>query len=240
MIVSVCHAVTRPIILDVSLRSLSFGPRVPDPSDCPRCHSKNFVPIVYGLPTNETLARARSGEFVLGGCTFRNPQWHCKACAHNWPKDDSYWPTDEEWLAYRFRWERCSKRPDVFLILTARKVRWFFIELGRKLIDDHIRIPLLIRREKPVIARRLALTDGGCRYMVRFRDEVVRVQADTTDPRRLEAHCMKKYSPGIAESRCRESIALQLVLKEAPQYRASMEEAERELRESVNGKIRRT
>lgn len=97
----------------------------------------------------------------------------------------------------------------------------------------------LLRREKPFIARRIALKDGGHRYMVQFRDEVVRVQANRTDPRRLEAHCMKKYSAETAESRCRVSVALRLVLQEAPHYRASMEAAEREWRETIKGRVHR-
>ncbi|HEU0028833.1 MAG TPA: hypothetical protein VFQ25_17140 [Ktedonobacterales bacterium] len=49
---------------------------------CPECGSDSVVPIVYGLPTYETFQRAKSGEFVLGGCFLsdESPGWQCQAC----------------------------------------------------------------------------------------------------------------------------------------------------------------
>ncbi len=40
------------------------------------------VRIVYGRPTEETAARARAGEFRLGGCviTGDDPKWACPKC----------------------------------------------------------------------------------------------------------------------------------------------------------------
>jgi hypothetical protein len=123
----------------------------------------------------------------------------------------------------------------VFLVITARKLRWFFIRLVQKLLEECIQIPLLMRREKPTIEKRIALKDGGHRYMVRFRNEVVRVAPKHGDPNLLEAHCTstKNYLAGTPESRRYEAVAMRLVLDEAPQYRAPMEAAERELRETI-------
>ena len=53
---------------------------------CPRCRANVVVPIGYGLPSTETLARARSGEIVLGGCSLSAglPNRACRACGHRW------------------------------------------------------------------------------------------------------------------------------------------------------------
>jgi hypothetical protein len=98
--------VTRPIILDVSLRSWSPGPHLPEPASCPRSSAKGFVPIVYGLLTEEGMAEAKAGKIACGGCTLDldGPRWCCKRCGHRWPKEGSL-PTQEEHLAWRFRWE---------------------------------------------------------------------------------------------------------------------------------------
>jgi hypothetical protein len=97
-----------------------------------------------------------------------------------------------------------------------------------------IQIPLLIRREKPTIDKRIALKDGGHRYMVQFRNEVVRVAPKLGHPNLLEAHCTsaKNYLAGTPESRRYKAVAIRVVLDEAPQYRAPMEAAERKLREN--------
>jgi hypothetical protein len=232
--------VTRPIILDVSLWSRSVGPRLPEPKACPRCGSRDFVPIVYGLLSEEGMAEARAGKFVCGGCMLDDPRWYCRGCNHRWPKDGP-WPTDEEYLAYRLRWERYSRRPDVFLVITIRKMRWFIVELVQKFMEEYIRIPLLIHREKPAIDKRIALKNGGYRYMVRFRNEVVRVSPKYGDPNLLEAHCTsrKNYLAGTPESRRYKAVAMRLVLDDAPQYRAPMEAAKRELRGTITDHRRR-
>jgi hypothetical protein len=132
----------------------------------------------------------------------------------------------------------------VFLVITARKVRWFFIGLVQKFMEECIRIPLLMRREKPTIDKKIALIalkDGGHRYMVRFRDEVVRVAPKHGNPNLLEAHCtsQKNYLAGTAESRRYKAVAMRLVLDQAPQYRAPMEAAKRELRETIKDQRRK-
>ena len=47
---------------------------------CPYGHKNNIVPIIYGLPTENTLKRANKGKCELGGClvTDCDPKWYCK------------------------------------------------------------------------------------------------------------------------------------------------------------------
>jgi len=67
----------------------SSGPRrsFPKRESCERCHSREVVPICYGLPTEEAFAEAEKGEFVLGGCMVRDALWHCKSCGYRWPEE---------------------------------------------------------------------------------------------------------------------------------------------------------
>lgn len=46
---------------------------------CLKKPSDPIVPIVYGLPTRKTLARAKAGEVHLGGCliTGCDPKYYC-------------------------------------------------------------------------------------------------------------------------------------------------------------------
>jgi hypothetical protein len=43
-------------------------------------HSDQIIPIVYGEPTDETLANVKKGEILHGGCVVdaNSPRWHCK------------------------------------------------------------------------------------------------------------------------------------------------------------------
>ena len=49
---------------------------------CPKCNSKETVPIVYGLPPMELVEEANRGEIALGGCCVvpDQPEWQCKSC----------------------------------------------------------------------------------------------------------------------------------------------------------------
>jgi len=49
---------------------------------CPKCGSRDIVPIRYGLPGPEMTAAADRGEIELGGCCVANddPTLYCKAC----------------------------------------------------------------------------------------------------------------------------------------------------------------
>jgi hypothetical protein len=49
---------------------------------CRVCGSEEILPVVYGLPTPETVARAAMGEVLLGGCVImgEQPGWRCSQC----------------------------------------------------------------------------------------------------------------------------------------------------------------
>jgi hypothetical protein len=49
---------------------------------CPDCGQQEAVPIVYGLPSAETVRGAEQGSFVLGGCVIsgKNPSYQCRVC----------------------------------------------------------------------------------------------------------------------------------------------------------------
>ena len=53
---------------------------------CPKCSSKQSVPILYGYPTYEAALEAEAGKLVLGGCCeeIDGPHYHCKDCEHEW------------------------------------------------------------------------------------------------------------------------------------------------------------
>lgn len=53
---------------------------------CPKCKSKQVIPIQYGLPTLEQVQMARKGKLKDGGCEVEmgSPDWHCKNCRHEW------------------------------------------------------------------------------------------------------------------------------------------------------------
>ena len=57
-----------------------------DAGRCPRCHSDEVVPVVYGMPSAELVEESRAGRVALGGCTIwpDSPEWRCVACGHEW------------------------------------------------------------------------------------------------------------------------------------------------------------
>ena len=58
-------------------------PRMPKKRrGCPKCGSRDVMPIVYGYPLPETMAAANRDEVELGGClvTDWDPTKMCKAC----------------------------------------------------------------------------------------------------------------------------------------------------------------
>jgi len=70
----------------------------PLPDSCPRCGSKQFVHIVYGLLSEEGVARVKAGEFMCGGCSLHpdGPYWYCRVCHYPWPipaGEESLWET---------------------------------------------------------------------------------------------------------------------------------------------------
>ena len=58
---------------------------------CPRCHSDEVVPILYGMPSPEVVEEPRAGRVKLGGCVTwpEAPDWHCVACGHEWRGDEA-------------------------------------------------------------------------------------------------------------------------------------------------------
>jgi hypothetical protein len=60
--------------------------KLPKTFICPKCKSKNVIPIIYGLPGRDLIEQARKGEIELGGCVVRigSPIRKCKKCGHQW------------------------------------------------------------------------------------------------------------------------------------------------------------
>ena len=59
---------------------------------CPKCDSRNIVPILYGMPTMEAREEEMMGNIYLGGCcgTEDAPDRYCNDCEHQWRKTDNY------------------------------------------------------------------------------------------------------------------------------------------------------
>jgi hypothetical protein len=58
------------------------------PADCPKCHSKRFAEIIYGVPHYSEALQAEldSGQKYLGGSWpwDESMQWRCLSCKHEW------------------------------------------------------------------------------------------------------------------------------------------------------------
>ena len=59
---------------------------------CPKCDSRNIVPIVYGYPGPDLAEESRLGQVKLGGCGILEdaPDRHCIDCENQWLKTDNY------------------------------------------------------------------------------------------------------------------------------------------------------
>ncbi len=57
-----------------------------NPPRCPRCHSDEVLPIVYGLPGPELTEASLAGRVALGGCVLfpDAPDRLCRSCRHRW------------------------------------------------------------------------------------------------------------------------------------------------------------
>ena len=53
---------------------------------CPKCGSKEYIPIVYGYPSYEAFEKSERGEIVLGGCCVGpdSKRHICKKCNENY------------------------------------------------------------------------------------------------------------------------------------------------------------
>ena len=47
---------------------------------CPKEHTDSLIPILYGMPTEESFLEADSGKIWLGGCELPEIEnnWYCK------------------------------------------------------------------------------------------------------------------------------------------------------------------
>lgn len=47
---------------------------------CPENHTNKLIPVVYGLPGENLMKKAKKGKVYLGGCivTDCDPKWYCK------------------------------------------------------------------------------------------------------------------------------------------------------------------
>lgn len=55
---------------------------------CPKCSSKNAIPIEYGLPGSDMFNKAKEGKVKLGGCCVDegSPEFYCQDCKYEWDK----------------------------------------------------------------------------------------------------------------------------------------------------------
>lgn len=79
------HEYTKPLRLE---ETRLYYARIVDEGKpvCPKCNSRDAVPIQYGYPMEEVFEIEREGRVVLGGCCIRPglPEWHCKSCSNKW------------------------------------------------------------------------------------------------------------------------------------------------------------
>jgi len=56
---------------------------------CPKCDSKNIIPIQYGLPSFKMQCEKYEGKIKLGGCVVHknNPDFHCRDCKLDFKKE---------------------------------------------------------------------------------------------------------------------------------------------------------
>jgi hypothetical protein len=60
------------------------------PTKCPRCHSDEVIPIVYGMPSPDLIEESRAGRVALGGNVVwpEAPEWRCVACGLEWRDEE--------------------------------------------------------------------------------------------------------------------------------------------------------
>ena len=60
------------------------------PTKCPRCHSDEVIPIVYGMPSPDLIEESRAGRVALSGNVFwpEAPEWRCVVCGLEWRDED--------------------------------------------------------------------------------------------------------------------------------------------------------
>ena len=62
-----------------------------DVQQCPRCHSDEVIPIVYGVPTPKMLEDSWARRMALGGRVAwpGAPDYACRNCGHDWRDDEA-------------------------------------------------------------------------------------------------------------------------------------------------------
>lgn len=63
---------------------------------CPKCNSKNVIPIIYGMPSYEGFLKAERKEIFLGGCCIPidnngrviGGEYYCKDCENIYDRED--------------------------------------------------------------------------------------------------------------------------------------------------------
>jgi DNA-directed RNA polymerase subunit RPC12/RpoP len=53
---------------------------------CPKCASKDVIPVVYGYPGPGLMEASEKGKVKLGGCVISHDmyEYFCKTCKHEW------------------------------------------------------------------------------------------------------------------------------------------------------------
>lgn len=73
---------------------------------CPKCGSKNIIPIMYGYPAPEAFEESEKGNIKLGGCVIESVDGYtvdryCKDCEQEWGLCDFF---AEDIVKVRFRY----------------------------------------------------------------------------------------------------------------------------------------
>jgi hypothetical protein len=73
------------------------------PTECPACGGRDWIPVLWGLPSSEAIESFEAGEIALGGCCppedwRASDYWACRTCGHQErvraPRPD-WWPADQ-------------------------------------------------------------------------------------------------------------------------------------------------
>lgn len=69
---------------------------------CPKCGSKNIIPILYGYPNYEAVKSAKEGKIKLGGCIvdFHANDKYCNNCGYEWSRLNM---TEKDIVKVRYR-----------------------------------------------------------------------------------------------------------------------------------------
>lgn len=72
---------------------------------CPKCKSKNIIPIMYGYPAPQAWEEVEKGNLKLGGCEVfvggGQPDLFCKDCEYEWCVEN-FLPEDIEKVRFRY------------------------------------------------------------------------------------------------------------------------------------------